>query len=81
MKFTLKTQLTRKEKLQFRLPVISLLKKHDTEIQNSIANNVQATDNVITNDITEQNTACQRKWQQHAISFPDKKTKNAKVLR
>ena len=30
--------------------------EHHAEIQNSIADNVQATDNVITNDITEQNT-------------------------
>ena len=30
--------------------------EQNAEIQNSIADNVQATDNVITNDITEQNT-------------------------
>ena len=30
--------------------------EHAAEIQNSIADNVQATDNVIINDITEQNT-------------------------
>ena len=57
--------------------------EHLAEEQNSIADNVQGADNVITNGITEQNTPPVNANGniKHAIGFPDGKTQNAKVLR